>query len=263
MERSTNKFYFWGLGTPIIIITILSMILFYHNFLYVVLSALLSLFIIGFLYKKTRYIPYSKSAYEDLELLHLPLPTEYKVEVYSSQSMSNNKFALRIVELISPYYLKKEPLKAVINKKLYKEFGESFFSIAVTRELEKYKIKYQIKTILRLLLPIFFGIIIALLFQILKGSGILPNSLFIPHFLLPVLLMLLFVTHLYLWNRMMLKMDYQLDENLATFFSLEEIVKYIVVVDKIERGGDKEKYSEVNEHYQKERVKRIKKCKGV
>lgn len=256
--KSTNIFYFIGVGLPLIVAAALSIRLAYPGKIWViVLVAVVAALILKTVIKKTLWVPNSIDSYGEITLLELELPKEYGVDVYTSETMCKYDFIFRLAELVSPLAFRGNRPKIMVNPKMLKEEGEDFIKIAVTEQIERYRSKYQLFTTLRLVCPILLIVIAGLSIFVLN----INLSVYIPGFLLsylaPAILLGIFMLHLFLWNRSLSKKDQKIDTILATLFPMEDVKSYIKTVDRLERKGEKDNKAQVSQHYLEQRLKHL------
>ncbi|SDK05524.1 hypothetical protein [Natronincola ferrireducens] len=256
-----NKYYIVGILPFTTVIFILSLLLSYNR-----KTVFYSLLMVGVLttyqlVKKFTFLPRPLEEYKDLKEIKPHLPIKYDVRYFTSKDFDKYPFFPRIVEILSPLYLKEgEKLKVVINESLLKNKNEPFIYIAICREIEKYRTKSQVKIILTLVTPILMVIIIVLWSLFIKIN--LSNYLnpFILYFILPSFTVILFLSHLFFWNRYVTVQEAKLDEFLTSYFHIDDVEKYIKHIEGLEGGAETSKHREFNSYYAKQRLKKLKKA---
>lgn len=257
--KSINKYYILGIIPLITIDFTLLLILVYKNewIFYPVLMA--GVLIIYQFIKKFSFMPRPLKEYKDLKKIKLKLPIHYDVEYFSSQDLDKYSFLVRIVEVLSPLYLKRgEKIKVVVSEKILKTQSPTFVKIAVCREIEKYRTKSLLKIILVLVVPILTIISIVLLGMILKINLLTYFNPFVAYFLLPFFAVVLLVAYLFFWNQYISNQETKLDAFLTSYFRVEDVEKYINQIEKLEGGVENSKYQAFNNYYAKQRIKKLK-----
>lgn len=254
--KSTNIWYLAGLGVPLLAAAALAVKAW--PTVWVILTVLIAL-VLSFrlLISKTLALPHPVRAYGELKPLALTLPKDYGVELYTCEAMAKYDFILRVAELLSPVKFSGKPPKIAVNPSLIKEKGESFMQVAVVREIIRSRGAYQVRSVLRLALPLLLAAVCVLAvfaYDIPVSEYMNP---FIFQFALPFLCTALFAGHLFLWNRSLSKQDFKLDAYLLTVFTEDEVRSYIKVMDELERKGEKQKSAAFSDHYLKERLEKL------
>lgn len=256
--KSTNIYYLIGLIPWLVLDLGLALYLSYDiKWLFYPLL-LIGIGVIYLLVQKFTYLPRAKSEYESLEESKITLPVSYGVDIYTCKSLSQHSFILRVAEVLSPLILQKnETLKVVMNEQLLKEEGEQFMQIAVVRELERYRTKSQVKVVLRLVVPLLMMVGVVLTVLAFRVNLLDYATSFTVNFALPFMVVVIFLLHLFLWNRYLSKEESRLDRFLLQHFSLGAVEHYISKIEELEGSNEKEKYKVFNQHYAKERISKL------
>ena len=255
--KSTNYLYMVGLIPLLWVDCLLGMMLAgSKTWVIIVLAAVMVLGSV-WVVKKFYNLPRSLISYGALEPLALELPVQYPVKIYTCEGMAKYDFMARVAELISPFKTQDDHFKLAVNPKLLAEHGETFMKIAATREIRRYETKGALKLLLGLLVPLQAILAAVLLVFVAKIDLSLYFSGFFITFLLPFLMVILVVGDLFLWNRCVSLQDIKLDAFLTSYFSVGDVERYIMIMEKVEGGGEKEKSRTFNEHYAKERIQNL------
>jgi len=256
--KSTNNLYILG-TVPLICISMIGAILLSETSWLELLFALIGIVLIVFIVRKSLFLPRKKEVYSDLQPFNLELPTPYNVQLYTSDNMMKYDFLNRWVEIISPLKFQSDmPVMIAINPKILSDETESFTKIAITREIENYKNKSQIKTILGLAVPVLLVIVLTemyFLFDLDIFGWINPNVF---TFFAPFVCVLLFVFVVITWNTNVSKQDYKVDKQLLKYFDKTHIIQYIQRNEELAFHGQKANRRAVQNHYVDERVLRLK-----
>lgn len=257
--KSTNKYYILGLVPLTTIIFILALTLARNNKWIFYPLIVISILTIYRLIKKFIFLPRPWKEYNDLKKINRKSPVDYNVEYFSSQELAKYSFIPRVVEVLSPLYLKKtERLKVVINEKLLKSESEEFINIAVCREIEKYKEKSALKITLALSMPLLSVLGVILWGFIIKIDLLDYYSAFIVNFLLPTLFVGVLLLYLLFWNKYVSYQEAKLDIILTSYFHINDVEEYINKIEELEGRVEKTKYKEFNDHYARQRISKLK-----
>ncbi|MEM1483332.1 hypothetical protein V6615_00480 [Oscillospiraceae bacterium PP1C4] len=257
--KSTNIFYLAGIGLPLAAITAFGIKIAWPTIWISIAILAVSAFLFKILIGKIIFLPRPEREYGELKPLLLDLPETYGVELYTCSALCKYDFVLRIVELLSPFAFRGNSPKVVVNPQLLEKKGDLFMKIAITREIERYQRKYQMHTILHLTVPVLVMIAIILgvfAFDIRVSNYISP---FILQFAMPFLFTILFVGHLFIWNKCLSQKDFKLDSFLTSVFPVEDVKSYILGVEELERRNEKQKHGTFNDHYTSMRIKKLEK----
>lgn len=212
--------------------------------------------------KKFWTMPKRSSQYGGLERLEIELPVLIGMDIYTSRDFDTYKFLNRHVELYSPLIItENNNLKLIISEDMYRSSDIDFCKVALTREYLKFKDKSTVKIVLRLIMPILIVINIILLMvdkQVKFSDYFNP---FIYNFLMPFTGVIIFLITLLTWNNYISANEQKIDKILLNFFTVEQTVSYIEMIEGIEGSGEKDKYKTFNEHYAKQRIDKLKKAK--
>jgi len=255
--KSSNFYYLAGIGLPLLAISALSIKIAWPTIWISIIILAVSAYLFKVLIGKIIFLPRPEREYRELRPLSLDLPEDYGVELFTCPALSKYDFVLRVVEILSPFAFRGCSPKVVVNPMLLEKKGEMFMKIAITREIERYRKKYQVNTILHLAVPILVLTVIVLsvfAFDIQISNYLSP---FILQLVFPFLFTILFVGHLFLWNKCLSQKDYQLDSFLASIFPVEDVRNYILNMEELERRNEKEKHSTINDHYTSMRLKKL------
>ncbi len=225
------------------------------------LSCIIGIFgiaIISGLIKKFMVMPYSITSYGKLNPLSLDLPIDLNgsTMLFTSDIMDKYAFLSRSVEIISPIRQTGKFI-VVVNPKLLREYGKEFTKCAVVRELKKFSTASGLKVILRLVIPI--EILISLILSVFAFRINLNTyfSGFYINFILPIITVVIFGLILYTWNRFVSKQDMKLDRYLLEYFSSNDVVHYVEVMNELQSVDESENSRKFNQHYAQERLKNI------
>lgn len=259
--RSSNVLYLIGIGFPLVIIAGLGIKAAWPSVWGSAAIIITTVLLLKALIGKVRFLPRSLAEYGELTPVELELPGAPDVEVYSSNALCQYDFILRIAEFLSPFSFGNSRPKVVLNPKLLQEKGKRFMEIAVMREIERYRRNYQVSSILHLVTPLLLLAIVVLsvvAFKIPLSDYLGP---FWFQFAMPFLFTLLFGLHLFIWNKSLSAKDYQLDLYLVSIFSVKDVKQYIINMEELERGGEKQHHAPINQHYTSLRLKRLEQTK--
>lgn len=259
--RSSNVLYLIGIGLPLVVIAGLGIKIAWPSIWGCAAILITTVLLLKALIGKVRFLPRSLAEYGELTPEELELPGAPNVEVYSSKTLCQYDFILRIAEFLSPFSFGGSTPKVVLNPKLLQEKGKRFMEIAVMREIERYRKNHQVSSILHLLLPPLLLAIIVLSVFAFKIPVLDYLGPFWLQFVMPFLFTLLFGLHLFIWNKSLSAKDYQLDLYLASLFGVKDVKQFIISVAELERGGEKEHHVPMNQHYTSLRLKQLEKFK--
>ena len=129
--------------------------------------------------------------------------------------------------------------------------------MAVVRELENFRRKNSLKSLVGLLLPV--EVLAAAVLAAVAFGPQLEAVLgsFVLYFAAPFAAVAAFGGCLYLWNRTISNQDKQLDAFLLGYFSKEQVKQYIQVTEKMHAEGGSEKSRVFTEHYRDDRLKAL------
>ena len=155
---------------------------------------------------------------------------------------------------MSPLLFKKDsPVKIAVNPSLLSE-KNNFAQIAVVRELEKYRTRTAVKSVLGLVVPLLaLGCVVEAIF--LWKADWLSSSL--TGMLFPTVCAAAVVGVLALWNRQVSRQDFVLDQCLLPYFDVDDVIYYVNRSEELLAADDKKPRTEVQRHYARERVKRL------
>ncbi len=207
--------------------------------------------------RKYLVLPKPVKNYGDPEPANLEVPVACNAEFYHCPAMAKYEFLHRTVEVVSPLWNGKKPFRVMINPVLAQRHGEEFEKVAVVRELENFRRKNSLKSLVGLVLPVEVlaaAVLAAVAFgtqlQALVGS-------FVLYFAAPFAAVAAFGGCLYLWNRTISSQDKKLDAFLLDYFSKEQVKQYIQITEKMHEEGGNEKSRVFTEHYRDDRLKAL------
>ena len=195
------------------------------------------------LVRKFIVMPKPRNRYGTPEPFALELPINCNAEFYHCPEMAKYEFLHRTVEVVSPLWNGKKPFQVMINPTLAEKYGQDFEKVAVVRELENFRRKNSLKSLVGLLLPV--EVLAAAVPAAVAFGPQLEAVLgsFVLYFAAPFAAVAAFGGCLYLWNRTISIQDKQLDAFLLGYFSKEQVKQYIQVTEKMNAEGGSEKES--------------------
>lgn len=200
-------------------------------------------------------LPRPKSEYGEMQNTHLDLPKNYGVDVKLCPSLDRYEFIPRIAELLSPWrFPKRENPVVAISPDVLDTRGPRFMAIAVTREIERYRNGFHLKTLLHLFAPLLLLSCLVMTLFLIGGEWLGAFGL---HFAAPVLVAVLLAGHFLVWNRTLSRRERDIDATLARLFSPRDVREFIAVSEQLERKNENEKHKALNEHYARERLNKL------
>ena len=255
--KSTNIFYYLGLLPLTVLDFALGMWLARAHLWLVIVLGVLCVLVVGAVIRKFRCLPHTVESYGKLIPSTLTLPGRTDIALFESEEMARYDFMVRVAEFLSPMHFNDEKPKLIINPKMRKEYGDTFMQIAGMREVRRYETHGALRLLLRLVIPVEAMITVALCVFAFQVDLSQYFSNFFLNFILPFLLVVLLVGDLYLWNRSISAQDARLDSFLTSCFSVQDIENYILTIEALEGGNEKENSKKFNAHYAQERIKRL------
>lgn len=222
-----------------------------------VLLLLLGLLASAALVRKFIVLPKPRKHYGTPEPADLDLPITCNAVFYRCPEMAKYEFLHRSVEIVSPIGNGNKPFSVMINPTLKKKYGPDHEKVAVMRELENFRCKNSLKSLIGLLLPAEL-LVAAVLAAVAFGPQLeAAVGSFMLYFAAPFAAVAAFGGCLYLWNRTITRQDKELDAFLLNYFSKEQVEKYIRITEKAQAEGGNEKARVFNEHYRDDRLKAL------
>lgn len=257
--KRNNIYYIIGIVPLSLVVTVFALILSYEKvWLFYTLLILASLILYSVV-RKFNCLPRPLREYKDLRPIKLNLPVQYDVQYVVSKDLDQYAFLGRVVEIISPLYMKKgEKIRVVISEEKRKTYGDAFIKMAVCRELEKYRSKSAVKILLSLITPVLAVAAVTLAFFVFKIDVLQYFNYFVAYFLFPFLATALLLSYLFFWNKYVTKEEVRLDTFLISHFSKEDVEKYIKTVEVIEGGDTTRKHQDFEKYYTAQRIKKLK-----
>lgn len=223
-----------------------------------VLLLLLGLLVSVALVRKFIVLPKPRKHYGTPEPVDLDLPITCNAVFYRCPEMEKYEFLHRSVEIVSPIGNGNNPFSVMINPALGKKYGSDYEKVAVMRELENFRRKNSLKSLIGLLLPVEV-LAAAVLAAVAFGPQIeAVVGSFALYFAAPFVAVAAFGGCLYLWNRTIIRQDKELDAFLLGYFSKAQVEKYIQITEKNQAEGENEKARVFSEHYRDDRLKALK-----
>ena len=99
------------------------------------------------LVRKFIVMPKPRNRYGTPEPFALELPINCNAEFYHCPEMAKYEFLHRTVEVVSPLWNGKKPFQVMINPTLAEKYGQDFEKVAVVRELENFRRKNSLKSL--------------------------------------------------------------------------------------------------------------------
>ena len=255
--KSPNVWFIFG-TVPVLVLDFVLGAWFARGMVWLsVVLLLLGLLAAVALVRKFIVMPKPRNRYGTPEPFALELPINCNAEFYHCPEMAKYEFLLRTVEVVSPLWNGKKPFQVMINPTLAEKYGQDFEKVAVVRELENFRRKNSLKSLVGLLLPV--EVLAAAVPAAVAFGPQLEAVLgsFVLYFAAPFAAVAAFGGCLYLWNRTISIQDKQLDAFLLGYFSKEQVKQYIQVTEKMNAEGGSEKSRVFTEHYRDDRLKAL------
>lgn len=251
--KSPNVWFIFG-TVPVLVLDFVLGAWFARGMVWLsVVLLLLGLLAAVALVRKFIVMPKPRNRYGTPEPFALELPINCNAEFYHCPEMAKYEFLHRTVEVVSPLWNGKKPFQVMINPTLAEKYGQDFEKVAVVRELENFRRKNSLKSLVGLLLPV--EVLAAAVPAAVAFGPQLEAVLgsFVLYFAAPFAAVAAFGGCLYLWNRTISIQDKQLDAFLLGYFSKEQVKQYIQVTEKMNAEGGSEKSRVFTEHYRDDR----------
>lgn len=227
----------------------------------ILFTILIVIFIVINLYTLNKLIvlPRKSNLYGILKEEDAEIPEDIGLKVYSSETLSKYHLNTKPVEIYSPLFIKKDnQIKIVISKTLLKQ-NKLFQEISITRECLKFKSLSTVKTVLLFITPILFGVNLILILIIMYNTNNDPNTNpFLYSLYMPFMYTIVFLLHVYLWNKYTSKAEQRIDKMLTKYFSVDQVVSFIKEEEALIGKGESDKYKKVNTHYMNQRIDKFK-----
>lgn len=255
--KSTNILFLLGIGLPVLCLAGLAWLTAWPHYVACGAVAAVCGTLLFWLFKKTACLPYPRDSYGSLTPLQLDLPGDFGVALCTDKSLAQHDFLLRIAEFVSPLRFGGATPMVVLNPLMLENEGAEFMAMAAVREIGRYKLKIQPKTVLWLLCPI-----LALAALILSVPAFdLPLERYFGPFLtqliLPLVCALALVAHIFAWNRRAAAQDARLDRFMLQYYPADRVEWQIKKMGVLEGRFDKATYRPFNEHCLKERIEQL------
>ena len=258
--KSNNWCYLVGI-LPFIIIMLIIAVVYSKSLKIEILLTFAAIMICVFVVKKFLCIPYSMKKYGEMKEIDMKLPDDWDIKIYSCKEMDRYPFLKRYIEIVSPLLPgKNSDVRVVVSPAFLKKYKPRFVEICVTREILKYCRKVQIKLTLGLVIPILTWIIIIEAFFLSGWKDIFDRYSGITNFFGPILTAAVIIITLFIWNKSVSQMDYQMDAELKNYYG-DEVADYIRRWDEIMVPDDKElikkEKREIELHYIRKRIEKL------
>ena len=152
--KSPNVWFIFG-TVPVLVLDFVLGAWFARGMVWLsVVLLLLGLLAAVALVRKFIVMPKPRNRYGTPEPFALELPINCNAEFYHCPEMAKYEFLHRTVEVVSPLWNGKKPFQVMINPTLAEKYGQDFEKVAVVRELENFRRKNSLKSLVGLLLPV-------------------------------------------------------------------------------------------------------------